>query len=72
MAYTNLTVVNFALSESLVLRSKNSPPQNNDAFCEVKKMLIIKMDYLDNDFIFYINLHVHRLKRSVPAHLDRS
>ncbi|CAH3133191.1 unnamed protein product [Porites lobata] len=34
MAYTNLTVVNFTLSESLVLRSKNSPPQNNEAFCE--------------------------------------
>ena len=37
MAYTNLTVVNFTLSESLVLRSKNSPPQNNEAFCEVEK-----------------------------------
>ena len=37
MAYTNLTVVNFTLSESLVLRSKNSPPQNTEAFCEVKK-----------------------------------
>ena len=30
------------------------------------------MDYLDNDFIFYKNLHVHRLVWSVPAHLDRS
>ena len=58
MAYTNLTVVNFTLSESLVLRSKNSPPQNNDAFCQVKKMLIIKMDYLDNVFIFFINFNM--------------
>ena len=37
MAYTNLTVVNFTLLESLELSIKNSPPQNNDAFCEVKK-----------------------------------
>ena len=37
IAYTNLTVVNFTLSESLVLKSKTSPPQNNEAFCEVKK-----------------------------------
>ena len=72
MAYTNLTVENFTLSQSLVLRSKNSPPQNDEAFCEVKKMFIIKMDYLDNDFIFYKkkNLHVHRLVWLVPAHLE--
>ena len=58
MAYTNLTVVNFTLSESLVLRVKNSPPQNNVAFCEVKKMLIIRMHYLDNVLTFYINFNM--------------
>ena len=59
--YTNLTVENFTLADSLVLWRKNSPPQNNEAFCEVKKLLKIKRDYLDIDLIFYKNLHVHRL-----------
>ena len=43
MAYTNLTAVNFTLSEGLALRSKTSPPQNNEAFREVKKWTILTM-----------------------------
>ena len=37
MAYTNLRVDNFTLSDSLVFTSNNSPSQQIDyAFCQVK------------------------------------
>ena len=49
MAYTNLPVDNFTLSDSLVFTSNNSPSQQIDyAFCQVKHNILSLITYLIN------------------------
>ena len=49
MAYTNLRVDNFTLSDSLVFTSSNSPSQQIDyAFCQVKYNILLLITYLLN------------------------
>ena len=49
MAYTNLRVDNFTLSDSLVFTSNNSQSEQIDyAFCQVKYNILLWLTYLIN------------------------
>ena len=59
MAYTNLTVENFTLSDSLVFTEENLPSQQDDnTFCRYSRKVLIKMDLLICIRKFLKDLHV--------------
>ena len=61
MAYANLTVENFTLSDSLVFTEKNLPSQQIDyAFCQVKCNIYSLLTYLLTYLINWLStLFIH-------------